>query len=167
MQNLFKILFERSISILIFIFPFTNMCYFFGKKVFLSVGNKALKVFFVQNIIPLTKFYEQNLYFSFAVMIALFICCARGNLKFLSTFSRYNIICAILLDIICNMVGPIYLYLPTGIKEGTLAIICINSMFLGVMLAIFYSILLISFGRLPAIPVLTQAAKLQMQRAQS
>ena len=126
-----------------------------------------LKVFFVQNILPLTKFYEQNLYFSFAVMIALFICCARGNLKFLSTFSRYNIICAILLDIICNMVGPIYLYLPTGIKEGTLAIICINSMFLGVMLAIFYSILLISFGRLPAIPVLTQAAKLQMQRAQS
>ena len=121
MQNLFKILFERSISILIFIFPFTNMCYFFGNKVFLSVGNKALKVFFVQNIIPLTKFYEQNLYFSFAVMIALFICCARGNLKFLSTFSRYNIICAILLDIICNMVGPIYLYLPTGIKEGTLA----------------------------------------------
>ena len=122
MQNLFKILFERSISILIFIFPFTNMCYFFGNKVFLSVGNKALKVFFVQNIIPLTKFYEQNLYFSFAVMIALFICCARGNLKFLSTFSRYNIICAILLDIICNMVGPIYLYLPTGIIEGTLAL---------------------------------------------
>lgn len=60
MQNLFKILFERSISILIFIFPFTNMCYFFGNKVFLSVGNKALKVFLFKILYRLPNFMSKT-----------------------------------------------------------------------------------------------------------
>ena len=117
MQNLFKILFERSISILIFIFPFTNMCYFFGNKVFLSVGNKALKVFFVQNIIPLTKFYEQNLYFSFAVMIALFIFVQEILISF-NFFKIQHYLCHIIGYV---QYGKIVLYLLTELRRTLLS----------------------------------------------
>ena len=102
---------ERLIAILAFIFPFTEVSYYFGAKVFLSTESITLKLFYLNYISKLASFYEANVYLVFAMMVGIFIICSRGTVK-LTKFVRFNIIQAILLNIVCSCIGSIYSFLP-------------------------------------------------------
>jgi hypothetical protein len=154
---------ERCLSILAFIFPFVELSYYFGAKVFLSTDSLILKSFYLSNIQKLTNFYAANVYFIFILMVAVFIICSRGTLP-LSKYARFNIIQAILLNIICSLIGSIYNYLPIILRESAVGILFANFLYLGLIILIAYSSLLIFYGRYPSIPVISDAAKLQVQQ---
>ena len=97
----FQQVFERGIAILAFIFPFMEISYYFGSKVFLNTENLALKIFYFKYIAKLSSFYEANVYLVFIVMVAIFIICSRGTIA-LTKFVRFNVIQAILINIICS-----------------------------------------------------------------
>ena len=155
--------FERFISVLAFIFPFIELSFYFRAKVFLSTESLLLKVFYLNNIQKLTFFYQNNVYLIFIVMVAIFMGCARGSLP-LTKFARFNIIQAILLNIICSCIGSIYTFLPIVLRESVIGLVLANFLYLGLFLLIVYSSVLIFFGRYPKIPVISEAAKLQVQR---
>ena len=154
---------ERLIAILAFIFPFTEVSYYFGAKVFLSTESIALKIFYLNYISKLASFYEANVYLVFALMVGIFIICSRGTIR-LTKFVRFNIIQAILLNIVCSCIGSIYSFLPIVLRESTLGILLANFLYLGTVMIMAYSAFLIFCGRYPKIPILTEAAKLQVQR---
>lgn len=154
---------ERSIAILAYIFPFIEICYWFGAKVFLSTESVALQMFYLNNIAKLSKFYEANIYLIFIFMVGIFIVCSRGTVP-LTKFVRFNVIQAILLNIIVTCLGIVFGYLPVIIRESVLGVMISNAIYLGIVLTMLYSALLIFYGRYPRIPVLSEAAKLQVQR---
>lgn len=154
---------ERLIAILAFIFPFTEISYYFGAKVFLSTDSVSLKIFYLNHIAKLASFYEANVYLVFALMVGIFIICSRGTIR-LTKFVRFNIIQAILLNIVCSCIGSIYAFLPIILRESTIGILLANFLYLGTVIIMAYSSFLILFGRYPKIPILTEAAKLQVQR---
>jgi len=149
-----------------FIFPFIELSYYFGAKVFLSTESILLKIFYINNIQKLTAFYQDNVYVIFILMIAIFIGCSRGSLP-LSKYARFNIIQAILLNIICSCLGSIYTFLPIVLRESFIGVVLANFFYLGLVLLIIYSSILIFYGRYPKIPVISEAAKLQVQRGYS
>lgn len=163
MKEILKTIYQRSLPILSYVFPFIEVSYYFGAKVFLNTDNIALKYFYVRNIEGLAQFYGENVYFIFAVMVAIFLICSRGTLP-LTKFVRFNIIQAILLNIICSCIGAIYNLCPLVVKEGLIGILLANFCYLGVIALMIYSCVLIIFGRYPRIPILSEAARLQVQR---
>ena len=154
---------ERCIAIAAFIFPFIEISYYFGAKVFLSTESLALKLFYVNYIAKLASFYEANIYFVFIMMVGIFIVCSRGTVP-LTKFVRFNVIQAILLNIICSCIGSIFAFLPIVLRESTIGILLANFLYLGTILVMAYASLLILYGRYPKIPVLSEAARLQVQR---
>jgi len=158
--------FERFISILAFIFPFIELSYYFGAKVFLSTESLLLKMFYINNIQKFTNFYAENVYVIFILMIGIFIGCSRGSLP-LTKYARFNIIQAILVNIICSCIGSIYTFLPIVLRESIIGITLANFLYLGLLLLIIYASILIFYGRYPKIPIISEAAKLQVQRGYS
>lgn len=154
---------ERGISVAAFIFPFIEISYYFGAKVFLSTDTLALKIFYFNYIAKLSSFYEANIYLIFILMVGIFITCSRGTLP-LTKFVRFNIIQAILLNIICSCIGSCFAYAPIILRESAIGILLANSLFLGMIIIMLYSSLLIAYGRYPKIPILSEAARLQVQR---
>ena len=96
-------------------------------------------------------------------MIYIFISCSRGSLP-LSKYARFNIIQAILLNIICSCLGVTFAFLPTAIRESILGVLFANFLYLGIIILMAYSWLLIIYGRYPKIPVISEAANLQVQQ---
>jgi len=158
--------FERILSVMAFIFPFIELSYYFGAKVFLSTESLLLKMFYINHIQKLTNFYAENVYVIFILMIGIFIGCSRGSLP-LTKYARFNIIQAILVNIICSCIGSIYTFLPIVLRESIIGITIANFLYLGLFLLIIYASVLIFYGRYPKIPVISEAAKLQVQRGYS
>ena len=154
---------ERLISSLAFIFPFVEISSYFGPKVFLSTESTVLKTFYVNYVLKMSTFYTENTYVVFIFMVWVFITCSRGSVP-LTKFVRFNVIQAILLNIICSCVGVIFTFPPVVLKESMLGSIFANFLYLGIILLIAYSSLLIAYGRYPSIPVLSDAARLQVQQ---
>ena len=96
-------------------------------------------------------------------MVWVFIVCSKGSVP-LTKFVRFNIIQAILLNIICSCSGVVFTFLPVVLRESMLGVVFANFLFLGITLLIAYSSLLIAYGRYPSIPILSEAAKLQVQQ---
>ena len=154
---------ERGLSIGAFIFPLFEVASYFGPKVFLSTENTALRFFYLNHLTKLTSFYTENNLLIFIFMVWVFIVCSRGSLP-LTKFVRFNVIQAILLNIICSCSGVIFTFFPIVLRESMLGIVFANFFFLGILLLITYSSLLITYGRFPRIPILSDAAKLQVQQ---
>ena len=154
---------ERLISSLAFLVPFVEISSYFGPKVFLSTESTVLKTFYVNYVLKMSTFYTENTYVVFIFMVWVFITCSRGSVP-LTKFVRFNVIQAILLNIICSCVGVIFTFLPVVLKESMLGSIFANFLYLGIILLIAYSSLLIAYGRYPSIPVLSDAARLQVQQ---
>ena len=163
MTNIFIKISERGVGILSYIFPFIEVSYYFGSKVFLSTDNIALKYFYVRYLDKLANLYATNTYLIFALMVGTFLICSRGTLP-LTKFVRFNVIQAILVNIICSCVGSIFSFSPIILRESVIGVLFANFIYLGVIGLIIYSSFMISFGRYPKIPVLSEAAKLQVQR---
>ncbi len=156
---------ERCLSIMAFYFPFIEVSAYFGPKVFLGTDNLTLRIFYAQHILKLSNFYTENNLLIFIFMIWVFISCSRGTFP-LSTYARFNIIQAILINIICSCFGVTFAFMPVIIKESILGIMFANFLYLGLIILIGYSSLLIFYGRYPKIPVISEAAKIQVQRKQ-
>ena len=156
-------IFERCLSIVAFLFPFIELSYYFGAKVFLSTDSLFLKTIYVNYIQKLSNFYAANIYFIFILMVGVFIICSRGTLP-LSKYARFNIIQAILLNIICSCLGSIFSFLPVILRESAIGVLMANFLYLGLIILIVYASLLIFYGRYPTIPVVSDAAKLQVQQ---
>ena len=154
---------ERVLSISAFIFPFIEVASYFGPKVFLSAESATLRSFYLNHLVKLSSFYTENNLLIFIFMVWVFIVCSRGSVP-LTKFVRFNVIQAILLNIICSCSGVIFTFLPIVLRESMLGIIFANFLFLGIVLLIAYSSLLIAYGRFPRIPILSEAAKLQVQQ---
>ena len=165
MKAVFINVFERGIAILSYIFPFLEISAYFGTKVFLNAESLSLQYFYRNYISKLVNIYQDNTYFAFALMIGIFFICSIGSLP-LSKFVRFNIIQAILLYIICSCVGQILgIYCPAFIRESTIGIVLANFVYLGTLVLILYSYVLILFGRYPRIPVISEAARIKVQRS--
>ena len=154
---------ERFLSIAAFIFPFIEVSSYFGPKVFLSTESVSLRNFYLNHLVKISSFYTENNLLIFIFMVWVFIVCSRGSVR-LTDFLRFNVIQAILLNIICSCSGVVFTFLPIVLRESMLGVIFANFLFLGIVLLIAYSALLISFGRYPKIPILSEAAKLQVQQ---
>jgi len=154
---------ERALSIAAFVFPFIEVASYFGPKVFLNTESILLRSFYVNYLIKITSFYTNNNLLIFGFMVWIFLVCSRGSVP-LTKFVRFNVIQAILLNIICSCTGVIFTFCPTVVRESMLGTIFANFLFLGVVLLIAYSSLLIAYGRFPTIPILSEAAKLQVQQ---
>jgi len=156
---------ERAVGIIAYIFPFVEISSYFGAKVFLSAENLTLQIFYRNYILKLVSVYQSNSYFAFALMIGIFFICSKGSLP-LTKFVRFNVIQAILLYIICSCVGQILgIYFPVFIRESIIGVLLANFVYLGTIILISYSSLLIAFGRYPRIPVISEAARIQVQRS--
>jgi len=163
MNNFFTKVCERGVSIISYIFPIIEISYSFGPKVFSGKDSIILNYFYINYITKINTIYASNVYLIFVVMVGIFIICSRGTLP-LTRFVRYNVIQAILLNIICSCIGSIFGYFPLGIRETIIGNLIANSVYLGTIILILYASTLILFGRYPTIPVLSEAAKLQLQR---
>lgn len=163
MKNFFKHFLERGLSILAFVFPFVEVVSYFGPKVFLSTESFTLKVFYVNYIEKISRFYAENNLLIFFFMVWVFLICSRRSSR-LTKFVRFNVIQAILLNIICACFGVIFTFFPIVLRESMLGVIFANLLFFSIVLLIAYSSLLIAYGRLPVIPIVSEAAKIQVQR---
>jgi hypothetical protein len=153
---------DQCLSICAFFFPFLEVTTYFGQKVFLSTDSLFLRQFYISNLSKLTVFYTQNVYVIFIFMVGVFLVCSRGTVP-LSKYARFNIIQAILINIIYSCIGSIYTYLPIVLRESYIGIVLANFFYLGFILIVFYSALLIFYYKYPTIPVISEAAKLQVQ----
>jgi hypothetical protein len=162
---------ERGLCIAALIFPFVEVSAYFGPKVFMTQDSQALKLFYTNNILKLSNFYAENTYLCFFVMIWVFVICSSGKLPFssyidikMTKYLRYNVIQAILSNIVCSACGIIFSFLPLAIRESLIGLMLANSIYLGVILYMLYSSLLIFYGRYPQVPILSDAARLNVQR---
>merc|ERR1711970_1195009 len=100
LQELLKTVLERGLSIATYIFPFLEITVYFSSRVCYSSNDIGLKIIYQNYLFPLTVFYEKNVYLIFIGMVGIFLMCSRTSLP-LTKFLRFNVIQAILLDIIC------------------------------------------------------------------
>ena len=154
---------ERGFSIAALIFPLVEAIAYFGPKVFLNTESLALKNFYVSYIDKVSRFYTENNLLIFIFMVWVFLLCSRRSSPF-TKFLRFNVIQAILLNIVCSCIGSIYAFLPIILRESTIGVLLANFLYLGTIIIMAYSSFLIFCGRYPKIPILTEAAKLQVQR---
>ena len=154
---------ERGLSITAFIFPLTEVISYFGPKVFLGTESEVLRNFYLTYLLKLTTFYTENNLVIFIFMVWIFITCSRGAVP-LTKFLRFNVIQAILLNIICSCVGVTFTFLPIVLRESMIGLIFANFSLLGMVVLISYSSLLIIYGRFPRIPVISEAARMQVQQ---
>ena len=153
---------ERGLSIAAFIFPFVEVVSYFGPKVFLNTDSVALRMFYSTYIEKLSRFYTDNNLLIFIFMVWVFIVCARGSVP-LTKYVRYNVIQAILLNIVCSCSGVVFTFLPIVLRESMVGVIFANFAFFSIVLLIAYSSLVIANGRFPKIPVVSDAAKIQVR----
>jgi len=162
-QQFFKVILERMLSIASYIFPFSEVTVYFSSQVCYSSNEVGLKLIYANHLYPLILFYEKYVYLIFAFMVGIFFVCSK-NLIPTTKFLSYNIIQSILLNIMIACGGQIYLACPTSFKLSILGLILANSAFLGTIFWIGYSIFIISLGRFPILPIISRAANIHLRR---
>jgi hypothetical protein len=157
---------SKLTSLVGFIFPFCQANAFFGQQVLCTTDNAAVNIFFKTHLVgPLMGFYFDtwNYLAVFAFEILLFDICVRKRLP-LTLFSRYNIIQSILLEIICTFLAQAYAQTTYLFRTSTFGELYCNGAYFGIMVAILYCIIMILYGRYPRIPVISEGARLNIQR---
>jgi hypothetical protein len=153
---------SKAMALCAFIFPIVELFTTFG-SVLIMADNPVLRRFYASVAAPLVNFYIHHVYLWFAIMVAVFLTCSRG-MRGLSKFVRFNVIQAILLSIMLQCVGASWPLVPVVFRESFFGRLVQEFFFLGGSLVIAQSAFLISLGRYPNFPVLTGAARLQVQR---
>lgn len=163
LQAFVKVLFERGLSIATYIFPFSEVTVYFSSRVCYDSNDLGLKIIYAYYLDPLILFYVKYVYLIFIAMVGLFFICSRDIVP-LPKFLRFNILQAILLDIVCACIGQIYMVLPTSFRLSVFGLIFSKFIFLGTIYWIGYSIFLISLGRFPILPIISRAANIHLRR---
>ena len=120
----------------------------------------ALQVVFVP-LLPVLVFYGSIPFAGLIIFFALFLLVVRNEK--ISHFIRFNTMQAILLDIVvilCSFVLQILTPIPgTGFAIQTLA----NTIFLGIVAAVVYSVVQSLMGRYAEIPAISDAVYMQVR----
>tara|TARA_B100000683_G_scaffold241560_1_gene249649 strand:+ start:14690 stop:15202 length:513 start_codon:yes stop_codon:yes gene_type:complete len=157
---------ERITSLIGFVFPFCQANAFFGQQVLCTTENATFNTFFKTHLVnPLMVFYSSpwNYLIIFVFMIALFDICVRKRLP-LNLFTRFNIIQAILLEVLCTFLAQAYGQTSFVFKTSAIGELFCNAAYFGIMAAILYCVLMILNGRYARIPVISEGARLNIQR---
>ncbi|MEN9216343.1 MAG: Tic20 family protein [Gloeomargarita sp. HHBFW_bins_162] len=96
---------------------------------------------------------------SLLVFIALFVGVVRNEK--IPHFIRFNTMQAILISILLSLIGLIYSFILEPIIRGFITEVLFNTIFLGVIAAVGYSIFQSAQGRYAEIPVISEASYLQ------
>ena len=112
----FKSFFERILATVGYIFPFMDVTVYYSNQVCYRSNDIGLKLMYVRHFYPMLVIYEKYVYIIFGLMIGIFLVCSRNKLPYLTEFVRFNIMQAILLDIVCSCIGQIYAACPTIFK---------------------------------------------------
>jgi len=158
-----RALFDKVLCVCGFIFPVVELCASLAGKVLLATGSPGMRRLHSKYLARLGMFYLQNVYACFAVMIFVFLTCSRGR-RGLSKFVRFNVIQAVLMSIVIQCFSVCWPVVPFTIRESFVGQTIVSSFFWGALITIFYSIVLIFLGRYPKIPVVSEAARLQVMR---
>jgi len=154
---------ERAFGITALYFPFIEACSYFGPKFYLNITNMEMRKFYAFHIVKWANFYAENNLLIFIFMIWVFIQCSRGAFPF-TLYGRFVIIQGILLNIAVSCCGITYAFLPPAFRESLPGNLFAITLYIGVIFTILYSTILIVYGRYPNIPVISEGAKLQVQR---
>jgi hypothetical protein len=160
----FKSLFERILATVGYIFPFMDVTVYYSNQVCYRSNDIGLKLMYVRHFYPMLVIYEKYVYIIFGLMIGIFLVCSRNKLPYLTEFVRFNIMQAILLDIVCSCIGQIYAACPTIFKFSIFGTLFANAAFIGTIFYIIYCIAIILLGRLPVVPIVSEAAKIHLKR---
>ena len=155
---------ERCFAITIYLFPVLEMLSYVGRRIFTSSQSLKIRILYHSHILQLTNVYSKYLYVIFAFIVILFFLTSRGRLPF-DKYLRFNIVQAILLSIVCSCFGTVYTLLPIWLRNTHLIGAVATTSFAFIVGAAFYSIILVIFGRYPRIPVISRAARMQVQRS--
>lgn len=130
----------------------------FGRFLFFQFP--ALQVLFVP-LAPVILLYSSIPFAGLVIFFALFLLVVRN--ESINHFIRFNTMQAILIDIVlvlCNLILPILSPIPgAGFALQTLS----NTIFLGVLAAVIYSIVQSVRGRYAEIPALSDAVYMQVR----
>jgi hypothetical protein len=96
---------------------------------------------------------------SLVVFIALFVGVVRNEK--IPHFIRFNTMQAILISILLSLIGLIYSFILQPIVQGFIAEVLFNTIFLGVMAAVGYSVVQSVRGRYAEMPLISEASYLQ------
>lgn len=96
---------------------------------------------------------------SLVVFIALFVGVVRNEK--IPHFIRFNTMQAILISILLSLIGLIYSFILRPIVQGFIAEVLFNTIFLGVMAAVGYSVVQSVRGRYAEMPLISEASYLQ------
>nr|YP_010596583.1 Tic20 translocator protein [Chrysotila carterae]WAK83219.1 Tic20 translocator protein [Chrysotila carterae] len=158
---------QRLVPLPAYIFPLVELIYYFGLKLCLCFHNPLVDTICLHYVTPIRGFYEQNILVIFGILVLIFTTCSKGTIP-LPKFIRFNIIQAILINIVISCVGQLYLLCPYQIRENYLLInLVLNPGTIGAIIIIFYACILVLLGRYPKIPIISEAARLQTQRGYS
>jgi hypothetical protein len=171
-QSLVRKVLERSVSILAYIFPFVEISSTLALKVFLSADSQFLRYVYFTFVTPVTDFYRGNAYLCFAGMLAMFTVCATGKVPFtnrkrkipFTNYVRFNVVQAVLIQVVASCFSVLYADIPMAVQESTIGLVLATGSYFYILSLISSSIIVIMFGRWPTIPVISEAAKMQIQR---
>ena len=107
----------------------------------------------------LSSFYADNISLSLYSWFGIFISCSRGTFP-LTKYVRFNVIQAILLNIICSCMGSIFCFFTNCFTRKSFWTRFSKFSISWTIILIAYSSLLIIYGRYPKIPVISEAARL-------
>jgi hypothetical protein len=158
-----RVLLDKVLCICGFIFPTVELCASLAGKVLLSTGSPTMRRLYSKYLARIGMFYLQNVYACFAVMLVVFLSCSRGR-RGLTKFVRFNVVQAVLMSIVIQCFSVCWPVVPFTFRESFVGQVITNSFFWGAILTIFYCIALILLGRYPKIPLLSDAARLQVMR---
>ena len=158
------VILERVVSVGVFYFPFIECTCYFGPKLFLSTENFAVRKFYAEHIVRMGNYYQENQLMIFIFMIWLFIMCAQGRLRF-TKFMRFNVIQAVLFNIVCTCCGIAFTFFPKILQNSLFGMAFAQLVYLTTIMLVGYSVLMVTFGRYPRLPLISDAAKLQIQRS--
>ncbi|APB33913.1 hypothetical protein GlitD10_1589 [Gloeomargarita lithophora Alchichica-D10] len=96
---------------------------------------------------------------SLVVFIALFIGVVRNEK--IPHFIRFNAMQAILISILLSLIGLIYSFILQPIVQGFIAEVLFNTIFLGVLATVGYSVVQSVRGRYAEMPLISEASYLQ------
>ncbi len=96
---------------------------------------------------------------SFLVFIALFVGVVRNEK--IPHFIRFNTMQAILISILLALISLIYDVILASLIEGFLAEVLFNTIFLGVLAMVGYSVVQSARGRYAEMPLISEASYLQ------
>ncbi len=96
---------------------------------------------------------------SLVVFIALFVGVVRNEK--IPHFIRFNTMQAILISILLSLIGLIYSFILRPIVQGFIAEVLFNTIFLGVLAAVGYSVVQSVRGRYAEMPLISEASYLQ------